>query len=160
MYLIILTWNHCAVNKREYVFYLEQTTDRITSHTWMVLYQMSSCSSDSRTDVFPYCPSKRKKCRLMKSPSCLCVCLSLSPYKLAKQSVDFYEIQYWSHGIEADLDAIILNPIAACIQNSSQTPEVDANLAPVNLGPWNFVKLLIRPLLQKPKIWSWWAAEI
>jgi hypothetical protein len=37
----------------------------------------------------------------------LSVCLT-APYELLKQLVDFYEIQYGGHVIEADLDAIIL----------------------------------------------------
>jgi hypothetical protein len=50
--------------------------------------------------------------------------------------VDFYEIQYGDHATEDDLDA--------CCYNHSkmadvQTFEVGAKLAPVNVGPWDFV---------------------
>jgi hypothetical protein len=49
----------------------------------------------------------------MKSPSCLCVCLS--PYQILDQVVDFYEIWYVCDAIQGDLDAIIFNPIAPAI---------------------------------------------
>jgi hypothetical protein len=40
----------------------------------------------------------------MKSPCCLCVCLS--SYQLLNESVDFYGIQEGGHVTEGDLDVI------------------------------------------------------
>jgi hypothetical protein len=41
--------------------------------------------------------------------------LCLSPYQLVNQLVDFYEIQYWGHAIEGNLEAIIFHDVAAII---------------------------------------------
>jgi hypothetical protein len=53
------------------------------------------------------------------------------------QLVDFYEIQYAGHAIEGNLEAVHFNPVSSTIPNMAdvQTSEVDAKLAPVNMGP-------------------------
>jgi hypothetical protein len=48
--------------------------------------------------------------RLMRSPSCLCVCLSTF-----NQLVDIYEIQWGGHGSEGDLDTIVFSAATATI---------------------------------------------
>jgi hypothetical protein len=69
----------------------------------------------------------------MRSSSRLTVC---PPYQLLNQSADSYEIQCCGHAIEGDLDAIIFN---ACCNNFKiadvQTPDANANLASLNVGP-------------------------
>jgi hypothetical protein len=47
----------------------------------------------------------------LKSPICLCVCLSMSPTnKIFNRLVDFHEIYHRGNDINGDLDAIILIP--------------------------------------------------
>jgi hypothetical protein len=51
--------------------------------------------------------------------------------------VDFYEIQLGGHSIEGDLDAVLFNPVPSNHSKMADvhTSEVDAKLAPVNMGP-------------------------
>jgi hypothetical protein len=51
--------------------------------------------------------------------------------------VDSYEIQKGGHAIEGDIDATIFNKVAVTIPQwlTFKLFEVDAKLAPVNLGP-------------------------
>jgi hypothetical protein len=51
----------------------------------------------------------------MRLPSSLC--LSVPPYQLLKQLVDFYEIQQRGHAIEGDIDTIIFNAVSVTILN-------------------------------------------
>jgi hypothetical protein len=60
------------------------------------------------------------------------------------QLVDFYKIHKEVHAIEGDLDAVLFNPVPSTIPNHSkmaevQTSEMDAKLAPVNMGQLSFV---------------------
>jgi hypothetical protein len=62
------------------------------------------------------------------------VCLSVPPYQLLKQLVDFYEIQQRGHVIEGDIDTTIFNAVPVTILNGRHsTSEVNAKLALV--GP-------------------------
>jgi hypothetical protein len=67
----------------------------------------------SMTNCFTFYPTflPKGKITLMRSPSCLCVCVSISPYQLLNQFVDFYEIRYGDHAIEVDLIGIIFNTV-------------------------------------------------
>jgi hypothetical protein len=48
----------------------------------------------------------------MRSPVSLSVC---PPQYLLNQLVDFYEVQWWGHAIESDLDAVLFNPVPSTI---------------------------------------------
>jgi hypothetical protein len=51
------------------------------------------------------------------------------------QLVDFYEIQYGGYAIEGDFDAVLLSRTFKHSKMADvQTSEVDAKLAPVNVG--------------------------
>jgi hypothetical protein len=70
----------------------------------------------------------REESRLMRSPSCLCVC---------PESTDtFFKIQYGRHTIEGNLEAIIFNAVVCNHSKMAdvQTTKVDAKLAPINAG--------------------------
>jgi hypothetical protein len=58
--------------------------------------------------------------------ACACVCVSLSIFEPI--STFFYEFQYGGHVTEGGLDAI----------TDVQTPEMDAKLTSINLGPLSF----------------------
>jgi hypothetical protein len=64
----------------------------------------------------------------------------LSSYKLLNHLVEFYEIQLGGHDTEGDINAIIFNPVASTVPKwwTFMTSDVDAKLAPVNVGPCNF----------------------
>jgi hypothetical protein len=53
----------------------------------------------------------KAKYMFMRSPSCL----SVYPYQLLNQLVDFYEIQYRGHALEGDQEAIIFNVVTVII---------------------------------------------
>jgi hypothetical protein len=68
-----------------------------------------SCSA-----VFSLLPFREEKSRLMRSPSCIYLCLShLSTFELVSS---FSEIQWGGHAIEIDLHTIIFNLVASTIQ--------------------------------------------
>jgi hypothetical protein len=122
--------HRCQCNKQHYQTSFKHLKTEIKSRnirnrggTWkQKLVFTKCCIYCSQASSFPHCykfsfnllPLLKGRCtrRLMRSPSCPCVS---PPYQLLNQLIDFHEIQWGWHTIEVDLDAVVLNVVAATI---------------------------------------------